>query len=70
MAGFLMSVSIDNLFTAAVNYVITQPDGSSSLEGPSYYLFFAGLMFASAVLFVPIAMRFKERRYIQPTAGS
>lgn len=65
MALFLMSVSLGNLVTAGINAVIMNPDGSSSLAGPSYFLFFAGLMFASAVIFVPIAIAFKERTYIQ-----
>ena len=65
MSLFLMSVSLGNLFTAIVNTVIQNPDGSSKLEGASYFLFFAGMMFAAAVLFVPIAMAFKERTYIQ-----
>ena len=70
MAAFLMSVSIGNLFTSAVNYFIQRPDGSTALEGASYYLFFAGLMFLTALLFVPVAMRFKERRFIQTTTSS
>jgi POT family proton-dependent oligopeptide transporter len=65
MSLFLMSVSIGNLFTAAVNMVIQNPDGTSTLEGASYFLFFAGLMFAAAVLFIPVAMAFKERTHIQ-----
>jgi POT family proton-dependent oligopeptide transporter len=65
MALFLMSVSIGNLFTAAVNFVIRNPDGSSKLEGPEYYLFFAGVMALTAVLYIPVAMRFRERSYIQ-----
>jgi len=70
MALFLMSVSLGNLFTAAVNTVIQNPDGSSKLEGASYFLFFAGVMFAAAVLFIPIAMTFKERMYIQGSEPS
>jgi POT family proton-dependent oligopeptide transporter len=65
MALFLMSVSIGNLFTAAVNFLIRNPDGSSKLEGPEYYLFFAGVMALTAVLYIPVAMRFRERSYIQ-----
>lgn len=65
MSLFLLSVSLGNLVTAAVNAVIQNPDDTSKLEGPSYYLFFAGLMFAASVLFVPVAMAFKERTYIQ-----
>ncbi len=65
MALFLMSVSLGNLFTAAVNTVIQNPDGTTTLEGANYFLFFAGLMFGAAVLFIPVAMAFKERTYIQ-----
>ena len=51
MALFLMSVSLGNLFTAGVNYAIQRPDGSLALAGAAYYLFFAGLMLATAMLF-------------------
>ncbi len=65
MGAFLMSVSIGNLFTAAVNVFIQNPDGTSKLDGPSYYLFFAAAMAVTAVLFVPVAVWYKERTYIQ-----
>ena len=65
MALFLMSVSIGNLFTAAVNFFIQNEDGTSKLEGPEYYLFFAGVMAVTAVLFIPVAMRYREKTYIQ-----
>lgn len=68
MGAFLMSVSIGNLFTAAVNYFIQNPDDTSKLDGPSYYLFFAGAMTITAVLFVPVAIWYKERTYIQDEA--
>jgi POT family proton-dependent oligopeptide transporter len=74
MALFLLSVSIGNLFTAAVNFFIQNEDGSSKLEGPEYYLFFAGAMAVTALLFIPVAMRYREKTYIQeeealPAAG-
>ena len=65
MAFFLISVSIGNLFTSAVNYFIQNPDGSSKLPGADYYLFFAGLMFVTALIFVPVAKWYKEKTYIQ-----
>ena len=68
MGAFLMSVSLGNLFTAGVNFFIQTPDGSTSLDGPSYYLFFAGAMAVTALLFVPVAIWFKEREYIQDEA--
>jgi POT family proton-dependent oligopeptide transporter len=65
MSLFLLSMSLGNLMTAAINTYIQNPDDSVKLEGASYFLFFSGMMFASAVLFVPVAMAFKERTYIQ-----
>lgn len=70
MGAFLMSVSIGNLFTAGVNYFIQNPDGTTKLDGPSYYLFFAGAMAVTAILFVPVAVWYKERTYIQDEAPS
>jgi len=69
MALFLLSVSLGNLFTSAVNFLIQAPDGSSLLSGPDYYLFFAGAMFLTAVVFVPVAMRYREKNYLQSEAG-
>ena len=68
MGAFLMSVSIGNFFTAAVNYFIQNPDGTSKLDGPDYYLFFAGAMAVTAIVFVPVAIWYKERTYIQVEA--
>ena len=65
MALFLVSVSLGNLFTAGVNFLIQNPDGSSKLEGPEYYLFFAAAMAVTAALFVPVAKRFPVKTYIQ-----
>ena len=47
---------------------ISNPDrltDGSKLEGASYYLFFAGCMFLTALFFIPVAMRYKEQTYIQ-----
>ncbi len=70
MGAFLMSVSIGNLFTATVNVFIQNADGTSKLEGPSYYLFFAAAMAITAVLFVPVAVWYKERTYIQDESAN
>ena len=68
MALFLMSVSIGNLFTSAVNYWIDRPGEAPLLAGPSYFFFFAALMAVTAVLFIPVAQRFRDRSYIQHSA--
>lgn len=56
----LASVALGNLFTAIVNLV-----GADSLTGPSYYLFFAGLMLLAALVFIPFARQFRERLVLQ-----
>lgn len=65
MSFFYLSISAGNLFTAAVNQFIQNPDGTSKLEGAMYHLFFAGFMATAAILFA-IYMRFyKEEHIIQ-----
>ena len=61
MAIFLLSVSLGNLFTSAVNFLIQDAEGGSRLAGPDYYLFFAAAMFLTALIFIPVAMRYPER---------
>jgi POT family proton-dependent oligopeptide transporter len=70
MAANLMSVSLGNVFVMAVNVFIQNEDGTSKLVGPDYYLFFAGCMFVTAVLFIPVAMRYQEKTYIQDTGDA
>jgi POT family proton-dependent oligopeptide transporter len=65
MALFLFSVSLGNLFTSLVNVWIQNPDGSSKLSGTSYYLFFAGLMAVTTVLYVFYASFYRGQRYVQ-----
>jgi POT family proton-dependent oligopeptide transporter len=65
MSFFLMSVSLGNMFTSAVNFFIQNDDGSTKLSGVQYYLFFAGLMFTTAVVFIAVASRYHERTYLQ-----
>ncbi|MBU6376320.1 MAG: POT family MFS transporter [Bdellovibrionales bacterium] len=65
MALYLMSVSMGNLFTAAVNYLIQNDDGSSKLTGAQYYLFFAGAMLITALIYIPVALRYREKSYYQ-----
>ena len=65
MAVFFLSISLGNKFTAVVNHVIANPDGTSKLEGASYYWFFVIVMLVTATLYIPVAMRYKPREYIQ-----
>jgi POT family proton-dependent oligopeptide transporter len=65
MSLFLASVAIGNLFTSGVNYAIQSPDGSSRLSGAGYYLFFAALMFATALAFIAVARRYTVETHLQ-----
>jgi proton-dependent oligopeptide transporter, POT family len=64
MSMFLLTTSLGNALTAVVNRFIANPDGSSKLPGAEYYWFFAGLMFATAVIFVFVARGYREHTYI------
>ena len=60
----MASVAIGNLFTSLVNIFILNEDGSSKLEGPDYYLFFAGAMLVTAIIYIPVAMKYREKTYL------
>lgn len=70
MALFLLSISLGNLFTAAVNAFIQNKDGSSKLPGASYYWFFMAVMLVTAALFIPVAARYKVKEHIQDEASA
>ena len=65
MATYLLSVSLGNIFVSIVNTFIQNEDGSSKLEGAEYYYFFAGCMLITAIAFIPYAMIYKGKTYIQ-----
>jgi POT family proton-dependent oligopeptide transporter len=68
MSLYMAAVTIGNLFTSLVNKLIQNPDGTSSLAGASYFLFFAGAMLATAFVFVLYAVFYKEQRFVQGEA--
>ncbi|MCG8413863.1 MAG: POT family MFS transporter [Pseudomonadales bacterium] len=65
MSLFYLSISAGNLFTAAVNQLIQNPDGTSKLEGAMYHLFFAGFMGTAALLFTIYMLYYKHEYIIQ-----
>jgi POT family proton-dependent oligopeptide transporter len=69
MAIFLLSISLGNAFTAIVNAVIENENGTRKLAGPSYFWFFTIVMLVTAVIFIFVASRYKEKSYIQDEAG-
>ena len=64
MGFFMLSVSLGNIFTAGVNSFILNADGTSKLEGASYFYFFAGIMLLTAILFLFVVKLFKEKTYL------
>ena len=63
MGFFMLSIALGNIFTAAVNAFIQNPDGSLKLVGASYFYFFAGLMFVTAVLFLLVLKYYTPTTY-------
>ncbi len=67
MALFLLSVSLGNAFTALVNYVIQDADGTVWLAGADYYWFFAWVMFGASLLFLVVVRQYQPRTWLQET---
>jgi POT family proton-dependent oligopeptide transporter len=65
MALYLLSVSLGNVLTSGVNWVIQQPGFRDSLTGAKYFWFFTGLMFVAAVAFIPYAMTYRGHTVTQ-----
>lgn len=65
MAFFMLSVSLGNLFTSAVNFVIQQEDGSLMLEGADYFWFFTVLMAVTGLVFALLTPFFRETLILQ-----
>ncbi len=69
MALFLLSVSLGNAFTALVNYVIQNRDGTVWLAGADYYWFFAWVMFGVSLIFLAVARQYQPRTWLQEDAA-
>jgi POT family proton-dependent oligopeptide transporter len=65
MCLYLGSIALGNTFTAAVNFFIQNKDGTSKLQGATYFWFFAGLMLVAALLFIPVARRYRMTNQAQ-----
>ncbi len=68
MCTYLFAVSLGNVFTAAVNFFIQNPDGTVKLQGTSYFMFFVWVMLGTAVLFAVVTPFYKGRTYLQDQA--
>jgi POT family proton-dependent oligopeptide transporter len=67
-ALYLLSISAGNAFTALVHWFIANPDGTTKLHGASFYIFFAVLSMAAAVVFAFVALQYKEVAHLQDEA--
>jgi len=73
MAFFMLSIAAGNLFTSAVNFVISPIRGNGAavhLEGANYYVFFTTLMLVTAVAFTFLVRRYRERTYLHPQVAA
>jgi POT family proton-dependent oligopeptide transporter len=70
MCTYLGAISLGNVFTAIVNVVIQNPDGTARLKGASYFFFFVIVLLITAVLLTFFARFYKGRTYIQDEGGA
>jgi POT family proton-dependent oligopeptide transporter len=68
MCTYLGAISLGNVFTAAVNFIIQNPDGSSKLAGASYFYFFVGAMLVTAIIYVLVSPFYRGKTYTQDEA--
>lgn len=68
MSLYLLAISLGNVFSALVNHFIQNEDGLSKLPGASYYWFFAIAMLVTLALYIPVAMRYPVKEFIQDEA--
>jgi POT family proton-dependent oligopeptide transporter len=61
MSFYMLSVALGNEFTAVVNAAMVRQNGTSRLEGASYFWFFAGVMAVAAIVYVGVAMRYRGK---------
>ncbi|MEN0068359.1 MAG: POT family MFS transporter [Myxococcota bacterium] len=80
MGVFYLGVSLGNLFTAGVNWIISVPaeigpngevitEATTWLEGSDYFLFFTIVMAVVALIYVGFAQLYKGETYIQGDEG-
>lgn len=70
MSLYLLSVSLGNLFTAAVNMATRDAAGNTTLTGAAYYWFFVGCMAVATLLLLPVVLLYKPREYLQQEADA
>jgi POT family proton-dependent oligopeptide transporter len=69
MCTYLWAISLGNVFTAAVDHAIQNPDGTVRLAGAAYFYFFIKVLLVTAVLFVLVSPFYRGRTYQQRAAA-
>jgi POT family proton-dependent oligopeptide transporter len=69
MCTYLGAAALGNVFTAAVNFLIQNKDGTVKLKGASYFFFFVIVMLVTSVLFLFFARFYQGKTYIQDEAA-
>jgi proton-dependent oligopeptide transporter, POT family len=70
MCTYLGAISLGNVFAAAVNFAIQNPDGTSQLAGAAYFYFFIKVMLVTTVLFMVVSPFYRGRTYTQDESES
>lgn len=71
MALNLLSVTVGNLFTFAVNSLMdNNTQFKSAMQGANYYWFFTIVMLAASCVFIYVALTYKGKTYLQDSAES
>ena len=65
MALFMLSISLGNLFTSAVNFFIQDAGGADLLAGADYFIFFTVLMLVTALLYTVFARFYQGSTWLQ-----
>ena len=65
MGNYFLGVSLGNLLTVAVNYLIQNDNGTNQLPGASYYWFFTIAMLVTACAYVIWSQCYRGQTYIQ-----
>ena len=67
---YLGAISLGNMFTSAVNFFISNQDGTSKMAGASYFYFFVWMMLGTAVLWLVVSPFYRGKAYIQDEADT
>jgi POT family proton-dependent oligopeptide transporter len=70
LSVYYLSVSLGNELTSVVNWAIQDETGHSRLTGPTYYWVFTAAMLVTACFFVPVAMNYRGKSYLQDESAA